>query len=331
MKAIRIHRPGGPEVLQYEDAPDPVAGPGQVLIQVGAAGINFSDLGARRNGGAPDVEARRSEAPVRFPIVAGGEAAGTVISVGDGVTGFRTGDAVACQPVPGCYAEKVVASITSVVKVPRGMEPAAAVAAMLQARTAYAMAFHAYPIRAGNQVLIQAGAGGVGLLLTQMAKMQGAYVLSTVGSDEKIAAAQEAGADHVVNYSRDDFAQAVMTATKGEGVNAIYDAVGQETFVKGLSCLASKGTLVSYGQASGPIEPFDLSLLARSGGYITRTNARRFAPTQEEWYRHTALVLDWAGTGKIKLRYTTYPLFRAADAHKDLEQRRSVGKLVLIP
>lgn len=331
MKAVRIHNPGGPEVLQYEDALDPAPGPGQVLIRVAVAGINFSDIGSRREGAPADAESRRTEAGARFPYVAGSEAAGTVVATGANVTRFRTGDAVACQPVPGCYAELVAAPERSVVKLPDGLDPRVATAVMLQGRTAYAMSHHACPIKPGDRVLVQAGAGGVGVLLTQMAKTLGAHVFATVGSDEKIAIAKEAGADHVINYSTDDFAETVNRATGGAGVNAIYDAVGQATFVKGLLCLASRGTLVSFGQASGPIEPFDLSLLARSGGFITRTNARRFAPTDEEWRSQTELVFDWARTGKIRPRTTEYPLSRAGDAHRDLEGRKSTGKLLLVP
>lgn len=320
MKAIRIHSPGDPEVYRYEDVADPVAGPGEVLVRIAAAGINYSDVGARRNAELGSL-----------PVIAGSEAAGTVIAIGEGVTNIGVGEMVAFQPVPGCYAEMVAAPGSQVVKIPTGMRAEAAAATMLQGRTAYAMAFHAYPIKAGDRVLIQAGAGGVGLLLTQMAKMAGAYIFSTVGSDEKRQAAREAGADTVINYSTEDFEEAVMKATGGQGVNAVYDAVGQTTFLKGITCLSRNGVMVSYGRASGPIEPFDVSLLARVGGYVTSTAARHHAPTDEERHRQASLVLQWVQEGKLKLRYTTYPLERAADAHGDLEGRKSIGKLLLIP
>lgn len=317
MKAIVMHRAGGPEVLQYEDVPDPVPGPGQVLVDVAAAGINFSDLGAMRRAAS-------------FPMIAGSEAAGTVTAIGAGVSEFQAGDIVACQ-VRGCYAERVAAPATSVAKLPSGMDPRAAAAAMLQGRTAYAMGFYAYPIKSGDRVLIHAGAGGVGLLLTQVAKMAGAYVFSTVGSDDKIAAAREAGADHVINYSSQDFEAVVMDATDGQGVQAIFDSVGKTTFVKGLGCLAAKGTMVSYGQSSGPIGPVDLDLLSRSGGYITRTNARRHAPTLQEWRCQNQQVFDWVNTGRLKVRLATYRLADAGAAHRALEGRQTIGKLLLIP
>ena len=320
MKAIRMHQAGGPEVLQYEDVPDPTPGPGQVLIQVAAAGLNFSDLGARRR-----------VTGEKLPTIPGTEAAGTVTAVGEGVAEFRAGDVVACQPVPGCYAEQVAAPVDAVAKLPDGMDPRAAVASMLQGRTAYAMAFHAYPIQPGDRVLIQAGAGGVGLMLTQMAKRAGAYVFATVGSEEKVSVAREAGADYVINYSVDDFEAIVKRETVGQGVNAVYDAVGKTTFLKGLACLAPRGYMVSYGSASGPIEPFDLNLLARSGGYVTRTNARRHAPTLDEWRRQTTQVWAWVHAGELRVWFTAYPLAQAADAQRALENRRTIGKQLLIP
>jgi NADPH2:quinone reductase len=320
VKAIVMHQAGGPEVLHYEEVPDPAPGPGQVLIDVAAAGINFSDLGARR----------RAE-PGELPSIPGSEAAGTVSAVGEGVTELRVGDVVACQPVPGCYAERVAAPADSAVRLPDGMDPRAAAAAMLQGRTAYAMAYYAYPVKPSDRVLVHAAAGGVGLFLTQMARMIGACVFATVGSDEKIAVAKEAGADRVINYSTQDFAEVINQATGGEGVNAIFDSVGKATFLKGLACLASRGTMVSFGQSGGPIEPFDLSHLARSGGYITRTNARRHAPTLEEWRRHTNQVFDWVHTGQLRVWSTSYPLSEAAYAHRALQDRRTIGKLLLIP
>jgi NADPH2:quinone reductase len=320
MKAIRVHQPGGPEVLQYEDVPDPSPGPGQVLIELVAAGINFSDTGSRRRGDGASL-----------PYIPGSEGAGTIAAIGEGVTEFRAGDLVAFQGAAGCYAEKVAATVETLAKVPEGIAAKDAAAAMLQGRTAYAMVFQAYKTKPGDRVLIHAAAGGVGLLLTQMAKHAGAHVFATVGSDAKVVAVKEAGADQVINYSTDDFAAVINEATNGEGVNAIFDSVGQATFVKGLECLASRGYLISYGQASGPIEPFDLSLLSRSGGYVTRTNARRYGPTLEGWRFQVSEVFAWIRSGRLRLRWTSYPLARAADAHRDLESRATIGKLLLIP
>lgn len=318
MKAVVMHRAGGPEVLQYEEVPDPVPGPGQVLVQVAAAGINFSDLGARR----------RAEDP---PVIAGSEAAGTVIALGPDAGDFRVGDVVAFQPVPGSYAEQVAAPTEAVVKLPAGLNPELAAASMLQGRTAYAMSFHAYPIKPSDRVLVHAAAGGVGLMLTQMAKMAGAYVFATVGSDEKCEAAQEAGADVVINYSRDDFAEVINQETSAEGVNAIFDSVGATTFEKGLTCLAQRGTVIVFGRSSGPIPPLDLGLLGRSGGYVTSTNARRYAPTLDLWRAHTNQVFEWVHTGKLRVFATRYPLAQAAEAHRALQDRRTIGKQLLIP
>ncbi len=321
MKAIRVHHAGGPEVLLYEEVPDPSPGPGQVLIKVLAAGINFSDTGARR----------RPEGPL--PYTPGTEAAGSVIELGEGVTQFQLGDLVACQyqPPAGCYAEKAAVNVSGTVKVPAGVSPEDAAAAMLQGRTAYAMAFQAYQTKPGDRVLIHAAAGGVGLLMTQMIKQAGGRVFATVGSDAKAAAAREAGADCVINYSEDDFAEAVNHETGGAGVNAVFDSVGLQTFLKNFECLASRGYVISYGQASGPIPLLDTSLLARSGGYVTRTNARRYTDGEDGWRFQVQQVFDMLAAGRLKLRVTRYPLAEAARAHRDLEERRSIGKLLLIP
>jgi NADPH2:quinone reductase len=321
VKAIRVYEAGGPEVMRYEDVPDPVPGVGQVLIQVLAAGINFSDTGARRH------------AEGALPYTPGTEAAGRVVGLGPGVTQFQIGDLVACQyqPPAGCYAEKAAINVSGTVKIPEGIAPEDAAAAMLQGRTAYAMAFQAYQTKPGDRVLIHAAAGGVGLLMTQMTKHAGARVFATVGSDAKAEAAWQAGADIVINYSVDDFSEAVNRETGGVGVNAIFDSVGRQTFLKDFDCLASRGYVVSYGQASGTIPLLDTSLLARSGGYVTRTNARRYAEGEHGWRSQVEQVFAMLTDGWLKLRITRYPLAEAAVAHRDLEERRSIGKLLLIP
>jgi NADPH2:quinone reductase len=319
MKAIRVHEPGGPDVLRLEEAADPVAAPGEVLIRLTAAGINFSDVSARQGGDHS------------YPYTPGSEGAGLVVAIGEGVQEFQPGERIAGQGAPGCYAELVSAPVEAVAKVPEGLALDDAAAAMLQGRTAYAMAFQAYATKAGDRVLVHAAAGGAGLLLSQMAKEAGAYVFGTVGSDEKRAVASEAGVDCVINYSTQDFAKIINDATAGEGVNAIFDSVGRTTFTKDFECLASRGYVISYGQASGPIEPFDLALLSRSGGYVTRTNARRFAPTLEGWRFQVSEVFARIQSGRLRLRHTSYPLAQASAAHRDLEGRRSVGKLLLIP
>jgi NADPH2:quinone reductase len=320
MKAIRIHNPGGPEVLQYEDVPDPTPGPGQVLIQVAAAGINYADVLGRMNA-----------QPANLPMTPGSEAGGTVLAVGEGVTDFKPGDVVACQGAPGCYAEKVAAPAARVVKLPEGMKPETAAALMLQGLTAHAMAFGAYDVKSGDRVLNHAAAGGLGLLLTQMCKNAGAYVYATVGSDDKVNAAKGAGADVVINYSKQDFEEEIKKATDGKGVNAVFDSVGKATFVKSVNSLASRGVVVSFGQASGAIEPFDVGLLSRVGGYVTRTGVAHYTQTREEWLLRSNELLGWVQEGKLKLRSTTYPLAQASQAHTDLQGRKTTGKLLLVP
>jgi NADPH2:quinone reductase len=320
MKAIRIHQAGGPEVLQYEDVADPVAAAGQVLVKVGAVGVNYADIGGRAGAQAANL-----------PMTPGTEAAGTVTAVGDGVTEFKAGDLVAVQGAPGCYAEQVAAPAARVVKLPAGMSAETGAATMLQGLTAHAMAFGACNVKSGDRVLVHAGAGGVGRLLIQMCKNAGAQVIATVGSDDKAAVAREAGADVVVNYSTQDFEEEVKKATDGKGVNAVFDSVGKATFAKGVNCLASRGVIAVFGGASGQAEPFDIAALARVGGYVTRTGMGHFTGTREEWLRRSNELLGWVQSGKLKLLTTTYPLARAADAHRDLQGRKTVGKLLLIP
>ena len=333
MKAIIVHQAGGPEVLKYEDVQDPSPGPDEIVIKNHAAGINFSDIGRRRNAGPNDL-------PVRL----GSEAAGPVIAIGPGVTDFEVGDYVACQGTSGGYAEQVVVRTKDattgggsrdaggrVTKVPPEVKPEAAVAVMLQALTAHAIAFGAYQVKPEDRVLVQAGAGGVGLMLTQMAKIAGAYVFATVGDDAKIPVAKEAGADEVINYSTEDFETYVQRATGGEGVNAVFDAVGQATFLKSIGCLAPRGYMVAYGAASGPVQPFRLNDLGGKGVYVTSTRMSIHTPTREVWLERADACLEWAKKGRLKTKVTTYPLASAFEAHRDLEERRSVGKLVLIP
>jgi NADPH:quinone reductase len=332
MKAIVVREAGGPEVLRCEDIPEPNPGPAEILIQNLAAGINFSDVGRRRNA-----------APADLPLFLGSEAAGPVLAVGPDVSDFKAGDYVACQGISGGYAEQVICRVRDeasgggsrdqggrVTLVPAGVAPEVAVAVMLQGLTAHAMAFGAYHLKQGDRVLVHAGAGGVGLLLTQMAKLAGAFVFSTVGSDEKIASAKEAGADQVINYAREDFAERVLKATDGRGVDAIFDSVGGPTFLAGMPCLAPLGTMVSFGSAGGPIAPFRLGELG-SGKYVIATRMSNHTSTREAWNRRAAEVLDWVKDGKLSAKVTSYPLARACDAHSDLESRRSVGKLVLVP
>lgn len=323
MKAVVLHEPGGPERLVYEDAPDPVAGPGQVLVQVQAAGINFSDTMSRRGSGQAAADA--------YPAILGSEAVGPVVAVGAGVTGFAVGEVVASQGPRGCYAELAALPVGHLVKVPAGMDPQRAIPALLQARTAYAMSHGAYHVQPGDRVLVHAAAGGVGQLLVQMAKLLGGEVIATVSSEAKAAVARAAGADHVINYATQDFAAEVMRITGGAGVKAIYDAVGKATFQQDLACLGNRGVVVLYGAASGPIGAVDLTPLNRMGGYVTHTAARHFATTDAEYLRQSNLMMEWVHTGRLRVDFTTYPLSQTADAHRDLEGRKTTGKLVLLP
>ncbi len=319
MHAIRIHEAGGPEVLKYEDAPDPMPGPGQLLLNIQATGVNFADVTARRNAVAANL-----------PMIPGNECAGAVAVVGEGVTDFAVGDVVACM-APGSYAEKIAVPAARAVKLPSGMAAEAGAAILLQGLTSHAMVLGAYQAKAGDRVLIHAGAGGVGMLMAQMCKNAGAYVYATVGSDEKIEAAKSAGADMVINYSKDDFAEAISAATEGKGVSAVIDSVGKATFLKDIACLATRGIVVLFGQASGPVEPFDIGVLNQMGGYITRTGVGHYTGTREEWLRRANEVLDWLQSGTIKVQTKTYKLANAADAHQEMQDRQSIGKLLLTP
>jgi NADPH2:quinone reductase len=245
MKAVRIHKFGGPDVMQYEDIPTPTPGAGQVLIKLAAAGLNFID-----------VYQRTGLYPNDLPYGLGLEGSGTVAAVGSGVSGLGEGDPVAYTGVPGSYAEYVLAPATSLVRMPDGLDVKIGAAAMLQGMTAHYLAYTTYPLKAGDTCLIHAAAGGVGLILVQMAKQCGARVIGTVSTEEKAALAREAGADEIILYTQQDFETEVKRLTEGKGVQVIYDSVAKDTFDKGLNCLAPLGYMVLYGQSSGPIPPF---------------------------------------------------------------------------
>lgn len=320
MKAIRYHQPGGPEVLRYEDVPDPVPGPGQVLIDVIAAGVNYSD-----------VRRRLTDSPASLPAIPGNEASGTVAALGEGVTEYRVGDVVVYGNVAGASAQRAVVPASQLVKVPPGLDPKLAAAAFVQGLTAHTMGFGAYHLKYGDTVLVHAGAGGVGGLLTQMAKNAGSRVISTVGSDAKVEAAKAAGADVVINYNTHDFEEEVKQITDGRGVNAVFDSVGKATFVKGLNCLGHLGVMVLFGQASGQAEPIDVALLHRGGQYITRTGMNHFVSTRAELVSRSYELLTWVATGRLRAPYTTHPLAGAAEAHRLMQERRTTGKQLLLP
>jgi NADPH2:quinone reductase len=322
MRAIQMEKTGGPEVLELREVSTPVAGAGEALVKIEACGVNFID-----------TYLREGRYPAQLPFVPGQEAAGTVVGVGDGVTSVKTGDRVAWCGVMGTYAEFAVAPVSKLVSLPDGISTQQAAAAMLQGMTAHYLTHSTYAIQRGDAVLIHAGAGGVGLLLIQMAKRLGARVLTTVSSEAKAALARDAGADEVILYTQEDFAKRVRELTGGEGVAVVYDGVGKTTFEGSLACLRPRGLLALYGGSSGAVPPFDLLQLSAKGSlYVTRPKLNDYMATREELEKRAGDVLGWVAEGALKLRLEhMYPLAEAAQAHRDLEGRKTTGKLLLIP
>ncbi|MBN1837912.1 MAG: quinone oxidoreductase [Spirochaetales bacterium] len=322
MKAIRIQKTGGREVMQLAEVPLPEPGPGEVRVRLGAAGVNFIDI-YRRIG----------LYPVELPHTLGLEGAGSVESVGPGVRGLAQGDRVAFADAPGTYAEQVVLPADRAVRLPDAVTDEQGAAAMLQGMTAHYLAMDTYPIRRGDTVLIHAGAGGVGGLLIQLAHRLGARVLTTASTPEKAAAARESGADETILYTEQDFEAETRRLTGGKGVQAVYDSVGRTTFLKSLRCLAPRGMLVSFGQSSGSIEPIDPGLLGRLGSlYLTRPSLFHYVADPQSLQRRAGEVLGWVADGSLRLTIgLVLPLEQAAEAHRRLEARETVGKVLLTP
>ena len=322
MIAIQIQQTGGPEVLKLADLPIPEPGPGQVLIRVEAIGVNFIE-----------IYFRKGVYKAALPLVPGSEAAGTVEELGPGVTGFAAGDAVASVSVLGSYAEYALVSAASLVKVPAGLTMEQAAAAMLQGMTAHYLAYSTHPLKAGETALIHAGAGGVGLLLTQMAKRIGARVITTVSTEEKAELSREAGASDVILYTEKEFEPEVKRLTGGKGVDVVYDSVGKTTFEGSLNCLRPRGLVALFGASSGPVPPFDLIQLSGKGSlFVTRPTLWHYIGTRAELEWRAGDVLGWAASGELKLRTEyLYPLAEAAQAQIDLEARRTTGKILLEP
>lgn len=322
MKAIQIHETGGPEVLQLAELPIPQPGPGQVLIRVEAIGVNFIE-----------IYFRKGTYKTSLPFIPGSEAAGTVEELGPGVTGFATGDAVASTSVMGSYAEYALVPAAQLVKVPEGLSMEQAAAAMLQGMTAHYLATSTFPLKPGDMALVHAGAGGVGLLLTQIAVKMGARVITTVSTAEKAELSREAGASDVILYTEQDFVAEVKRLTGGKGVDVVYDSVGKTTFDGSLNCLRPRGLLALFGGSSGPVPPFDLIQLSGKGSlFITRPTLWHYIATRAELEWRAGDVLGWAASGELKLRTEhTYPLTGAAQAQTDLEGRKTTGKLLLEP
>jgi NADPH2:quinone reductase len=322
MKAIQIHSTGGPEVLQLVDLPIPEPGPGQVLVRIEATGVNFIE-----------IYFRKGVYKSALPLVPGSEAAGTVEELGPGVTGFKPGDAVASTSIMGSYAEYALVPAAQLVKVPDGLSLEHAAAVMLQGMTAHYLTHSTWPLKTGETALVHAGAGGVGLLLTQMAAHIGARVITTVSTEAKAELSREAGASDVILYTEQNFETEVKRLTSGKGVDVVYDSVGKTTFDQSLNCLRPRGLLALFGASSGPVPPFDLIQLNSKGSlFITRPTLWHYIATRAELEWRAGDVLGWAASGQLKLRTEhTYPLAEAAQAQIDLEERKTTGKILLVP
>jgi len=322
VKAIRVHSPGGPEALRYEDVPQPSPAAGDVLVKVEAAGVNYID-----------VYQRTGMYKVATPFTLGQEAAGVVTAVGPGVSDPKPGDRVAYTSILGAYAEYAVVPADRVVVLPDGVTTRQAAAAMVQGMTAHYLACTTYPLKAGDTCLVHAAAGGVGLLLCQIASRRGARVIGTVSTREKAALARDAGARDVILYTEQDFEAEAKRLTNGLGLQVVYDSVGKTTFEKGLNCLARRGMMVLYGQSSGPVGSFDPQVLNQKGSlFLTRPTIAHYIETRAELVARAGEVLAWVKSGTLKLRIEhEFSLAEAAEAHRALEARKTTGKLLLVP
>jgi NADPH:quinone reductase len=322
MKAVCVYETGGTEKLVFEDLPVPSPGPGQALVKTHAIGLNFIDIYFRTG---------LYKSPL--PFIPGQEAAGIVETIGSDVTNAKPGDRVAYAGTLGAYAEYAVVNSSKLVKLPDALSFENAAAAMLQGMTAHYLTYSTFPLRKGETVLLHAAAGGVGLLLIQIAKRIGARVIGTVSTDEKAALARAAGADHVILYTKTDFEQEVKKITSGTGVDVVYDSVGRTTFEKSLNCLRRRGMMVLFGQSSGPVPPFELSMLNPKGSlYVTRPGLPHYTASTDELLWRAGDVLGWVADGSLKIRVDRiYPLKEAAKAHQALEGRETAGKVILQP
>lgn len=322
MKAVRVHKHGGPEVLTYEEIPVPEPKAGEARVKIEAIGLNFIDVYQRTG---------LYQSPLPFTL--GREAAGTVDAVGPNATEVKVGDRVAYAMEPGAYAEYAVVPAWKLVPVPAKLDSRTAAATMLQGMTAHYLTHSTYPLKQGETALVHAAAGGVGLLLIQIAKRQGARVIGTVSTEEKARLAKAAGADEVILYSRVDFGAEVKRLTGGAGVHVVYDSVGQTTFEKSLDCLRPRGCLALFGQSSGPVPPFDLGKLATKGSlFVTRPTLVHYMSDRSELLARSGDLFDWIAAGQLKIRIDkSFPLAEVAEAQRQLEARETTGKVILIP
>lgn len=322
MRRAIYRKHGGPEIIEIEDIALPVPGPGQVLVRVAAAGVNFYDTQARSG-----LYARP------LPAVLGTEGAGTVEAVGPGVSQVATGDRVVWILAPGSYASHVLVPVSRLAVLPRSIDFEAAAATFYQALTAHYLGCSTYPLAEGDVAIVHSGAGGVGALLTQIAKIRGAQVIATVSSKSKVDAARQAGADHVVIYTEDDFAVRASEITGGRGVDVVYDAVGLETYEKSMEALRPRGMLVFYGEASGVVPPFDVRRLLAAGSiYVTRTGLDSYITNHAELLERAEQIFEWMKGGVLRQTIgARYSLEDTANAHAALESRASVGKIILAP
>jgi NADPH2:quinone reductase len=322
MKAIRVHQPGGPEALIYEDVPLPEPAEGQARIKIEAIGVNFID-----------IYHRKGQYPLPTPFIPGSEAAGVVDAVGSGVREVKVGDRVAHAMERGSYAEYAVIPAWKLVKIPDSISDQAAAAVMLQGLTAHYLSYSTYPLKPGEWALVHAAAGGVGLLLTQLAKRCGAHVIATVSTEEKAELALQAGADEVILYAQADFEAETKRITNGKGVDVVFDSVGKDTFDKSLKCLRPRGYMVLYGASSGPVPPLDLQRLNSGGSlFVTRPSLGHYIQDRAELLQRTDELFRLMTAGELDVRIDkTFALAAAPEAHRYMEARQSKGKVLLIP
>jgi NADPH2:quinone reductase len=322
MKAIRVKQYGGLEGLRYEDIPEPKPGEGEVRVRIEAAGVNFVD-----------IYHRMGRYPSKLPITLGMEGAGVVDSVGQGVHSVKPGDRVAYAMQQGSYAEYAIVPAWKLVRVPDEVTTQQAAAVMLQGMTAHYLSLSTYPLSEEDTALVHAAAGGVGHILVQLAKRCGARVIGTVSTQEKAALGKKAGADEIILYTQMDFEAETKRLTEGQGVDVVYDSVGKTTFQKSLNCLRPRGYLVLYGQSSGPVEPLDPQVLNSKGSlFLTRPSLGHYASDQEELTQRANDLFTWMIAGELDVRIDrTFPLSEAAEAHRYMEDRKTKGKILLLP